>query len=157
MKRLKFLSTLCLFAMLVFCGSARANGPQILPVGGGMFVEGCPHQMTGTATYAMASAATGTASSVIDLGLVGCIAISITQTGASESVQIWTNSQNNTYTAQTGGTATIWGTATSGNFSLTKVARYMFFLVPANYYPMTITPTATSTSISYWLPTNWPQ
>lgn len=112
--------------------------------------------MTGTATYALASALTGTVSSVIDVGLVGCYGISITQTGASEAVQIWTSFDNNTYTAGNGGSATLWGKAVAGNYSIEKDARYLFFLVPARQGPSTYYVTPTATTVRVWIPTNWP-
>ena len=121
----------------------------------------CPHQMTGTATYALASARTLSASSVVDLGLFGCFCFSISTT--ANAVQVWVGNQGNTYTANAGAVAggnKLYGTALSGSYCMPKVARYVWFVVPklspSISGPNYVTPPATSTSVWYYTPTNWP-
>ena len=113
----------------------------------------CPHASTGTATYDLASALTNTSSSAIDLGLVGCFSFSITTT--ANAVQIWIGNNGNTYTA-----GSLYGTAASGCYSMPKVARYVWFTVPALSTnisgPNYVTPTASKTSVWHFIPTNWP-
>lgn len=152
MQFLKFLSTLLLFALpgFVYADSGPVNFNPVQSIN----LSGCPHQITGTATYALASALTNTSSSAIDLGLVGCFAFSITSTGGAQ-IQVWSGPTNNTYTAG----AQV-GTVKPGNWSMTKVSRYVWFTIPASspsvYAAGEVTPTAVTTSIWYYLPTNWP-
>ncbi len=109
--------------------------------------------MTGSATYALNEALTGTSSSAIDLGLVGCFAFSMTSTAGA--CQLWFGNQSNTYTA-----GTMYGTFLAGSYSVPKVARYAWFEVPASspsvWAALESTPTASTTSIWYFTPTNWP-
>ncbi|MBU6231466.1 hypothetical protein KGP36_02255 [Patescibacteria group bacterium] len=147
-----FLSTLLLSALPAF--AFADSGPVNFNPSTSINLSGCPHQITGTATYALASALTNTSSSAIDLGLVGCFAFDITSTGGTQ-IQVWTGPINNTYTA-----GSQVGMVKPGNWSMTKVARYVWFIIPPSspsvFAAGEVTPTAVTTSIWYYLPTNWP-
>jgi hypothetical protein len=170
LRRLTFLFTLLLCGLHV---SASAGTPVNLTPLNSVNESVCAKQMTGTATYALSSALTGTTSGPVDLGLVGCFSFSVTSTGGTV-VRVWQSSSSTTYTAGTSNTAgTIFAYALPGGpngqacYSLQKAGgRYVWFDIPAsqpnkngapfNTGPGYVTPTAITTSVWYYLPTNWP-
>lgn len=153
MRRLLFLCTLLSLALRSY-----ASPPVSLVPIETQNLAGCPHEMTGTATYALASALTGTSSSAIDLGLFGCFSFTITETG-NGAVQIWTGPSSTTYTPSVNG-GSLYGIAVPGTYTLTKIGRYVWFTLPASspgvFAPLEVTPVAQTVSIWYQTPTNWP-
>ena len=151
MTRLKFLFTLLLLGAL--SSASHAAPPINLDPWETIQEDTCPHQMTGTATYALSSALTGTTSSVIDLGLYGCFSFSVTSTVGA--VELWVSNSNVTTTP-----AAKYGTAVPGSYSVPKVARYAFFRFPPSSPGIpsagSVTPTPATASVWYFTPTNWP-
>ncbi len=158
---------LSLFIALLLSTSARAGlSPVDLKPLQTDNVAGCPQGMTGSATYIMSQAITGTTSASIDLGLYSCFSFSVTATAGGQSIRVWQSNSSTTYTAGTSNTAgTVFGTALPGGpnaqavYSLTKQGgRYVWFDIPGlspnlpgpNY----VTPTASKYSIWYYLPTS---
>lgn len=143
-----------LFTMLLLglsVGALYSAPPVFLYPSSSVLDAGCPHSATGTATYALSSAITGTASSAIDLGTIGCFFFSVTSTGGAP---VYVEFSNLSYTA-----FSYFGTAVAGNYAIPKMARYCEFLVPGQqsfFNPLYTTPTAVTTSVWYYLPSNWP-
>ena len=146
-----------LLAVSFAAGLSAGNSPVDLKPLNTLNPGYCPHAMTGTATYELATAATGTSSAVLDLGLVGCFSFSFTSNGGSVA-QVWFTNSSNTYTANS-----LYGTALPGAYSVPKVARYVWFSLPANTVsaavpgaPTQLSHTVTTGSIWTYLPSNWP-
>jgi hypothetical protein len=161
------LSTLLLCATLALSSFASASPPVSLVPANTLNPDYCAHQATGTATYLLSNATTGTASASVDVGLYGCFYMNITQTGGGAPVRIWWNDISTTYTAGTSVTAgTMWGQAIAGSqsqrsaYAIAKVARYFSVDTPPStgvpYAALGVTPTAIKTSVWLYFPTNWP-
>lgn len=163
MRRLLFLFTalLLLTPALSYADTPVALGPTAT-----LNPDYCAHQATGTATYVLNKATTGTASATIDLGLFGCFFVNASST-AGAPVRVWFTYNSTSYVAGTTLTAgTLWGTLKAGGpnnpscYAIPKVSRYVYFDTPPSYgVPFAAggtTPTAITTSVFYSLPTNWP-
>ena len=141
---------LFLFISLLLATQAFAFTPVSLAPTGTINPGFCPGILTGTATYALNKAITGSAgSAAIDLGTVDCFSFSITAT--ANAVQVWVGNSSSTNTA-----GTLYGLAGVGSYSMPKVARYAWFKVPGAAMSVTV-PTAayitpTTASVWYFLP-----
>jgi len=166
MLRRLFLFTLFLCAILGISSFASAASPYNNQPTGTLNPDYCAHQATGTATYLLNKALTGTASATVDLGLVGCFFLNVTSTGGA-NLRVWWTSNSTSYTA---GTTVSAGTFTSyaipggpnqiGCYAIPKIARYLYVDTPPSigvpFAAGGTTPTAITTSCWYYLPTNWP-
>ena len=163
MLRRLFLSMLLLF---VIPGLSFSATPVNMVPQSTLNPDYCAHQATGTATYLLASALTGTTSASVDVGLFGCYFLTVSQT-AGAPVRLWWSDNATTYTAGTTNTAgTMWGTMVAGGpnqpavYAVPKVARYFWVDVPPSYgVPFAaggLTPTAIKTTVWAKFPTNWP-
>ena len=154
-------------ALFVIAGSLRAAPPFSLTPLNSVYEPVCAHATTGTVSYALSSALTGTTSGPIDLGLVGCFTFCVTGTGGAV-VRLWHSGSATTYTAGTTNTAgTIAATFLMGGpngqacYAFQKLGgRYVWFdLAPSTgvpYAPLGITPTAIKGSVFYTIPNLWP-
>lgn len=154
-------------ALFVLAGSLRADASFDLSPLNSVYEPVCAHAMTGTTSYALSSALTGTVSGPIDLGLVGCFSFCVTGTGSAK-VRLWQSSSSTTYTAGTTNTAgTIAATFRMGGlnaqacYSFQKLGgRYVWFdLAPSTgvpYAPLGVTPTPIKASVFYTIPNLWP-
>ncbi len=159
------LRLLCLSIMLLWSTRASALGPVDLKPLQTDNIAGCARGATGTATYVFNQAITGTTSAAIDLGNFGCFFFTVTTTGGGQPIRIWTSSNSTSYTSGTTVTAgSLYGFATpagpnqQANYTMTKVARYVWFdipgMSPAIGGPNYVTPPASKYSLWYYVPTD---
>lgn len=149
-KTMRRLLSLFITALALLPLSLQASSPVDLTPLSTNNEAGCSEAMTGTATYVFNQALTGTTSSVADLGLYNCFSFSVTSTGGG-SVQVYTS--NISYTAWA-----LYAIAKgAGSFGMTKVGRYVEFVLPPNspgiFAAGQVTVTAQKTSLWYYTPT----
>lgn len=160
------LRLLCLFTTLLLSPlPVFALGPVDLKPLQTDNMAGCAVAMTGSATYSLSNAITGTTSAAIDLGAFGCFAFSVTATAGGQPIRVWQSNNSTTYTAGTTvsagtlvATALVGGPNQQACYSFTKMGgRYIWFdipgMSPALPGPNYVTPTASRYSVWYYLPT----
>ncbi len=143
--------SLFIIGLLSLCRFAFGAPPVYLYPSSSVLSAGCPHAATGTATYALATAITGTTSAPVDLGAIGCFFFDVTATGGTA---VYVEFSNLSYTS-----FSYFGTATPGSYAIPKMARYAEFLIPPQrsfFNPLYTTPTASTASVWYYLPSDWP-